>query len=146
MRSATGSFTERSFVSFEPQVKQIQYRDEWGKVVGWAIGGGESGPDARPYDIQWARDGIRWARRHGVPWFQKQLGRNVLIRNDELEEWPRGGDGLIYVADDTPSPYQGEVIRVRLHDHHGGNPDEWPVDLRVRETPESFAGTTEGKP
>ena len=31
--------------------------------------------------------------------------------------------------------YQGAPVLVLLDDRKGGNPDEWPEDLRVREMP-----------
>lgn len=87
------------------------------------IFGGESGPGARPCNVDWIRDGVRQCREAGVKAFVKQLGSR-----------PSRGDG------DEPF----ERIRYRkLHGagHHesvpyhpkGGDPSEWPEDLRVRE-------------
>lgn len=40
--------------------------------LGWVVVGGESGPGARPFDIQWARDIIAQCQAAGVPVFVKQ--------------------------------------------------------------------------
>lgn len=95
------------FLSIEPQVDAIEYRDEWAEGLGWMIGGGESGHGSHPYAVGWAREGIKFAARHGIPWFQKQLGAK-----------PVGGSGPIDLADPK-----------------GGDMSEWPEDLRVREFP-----------
>lgn len=39
----------------------------------WVIVGGESGPDARPFDPQWARSIRDNCRAAGVPFFMKQM-------------------------------------------------------------------------
>lgn len=78
--------------------------------IGWVIVGGESGPLSRPFDLAWARDIREQCRLAGVPVFVKQLGGNPVESGNAL----------------------------RLYDRHGGNWDEWPADLRVRETPQPF--------
>lgn len=42
--------------------------------IHWVIAGGESGPDARPMDLQWVRGLRNLCARGGVPFFLKQLG------------------------------------------------------------------------
>lgn len=84
--------------------------------IGWVIVGGESGPQARPCEVQWVRDIRDQCRAAGVPCFVKQLGANCR---------------------DTVNPGDGDVSsRVRLVDRKGGDWNEWPDDLRVREFPE----------
>jgi protein gp37 len=78
----------------------------------WIVVGGESGPGARPFDIAWARSTIEQCRSAGVPVFVKQLGA--------MPRWS-----------DTPPPQWSE----RIVDRKGGDPSEWPADLRVREVP-----------
>src|SRR5581483_2557154 len=81
--------------------------------IDWLIIGGESGPRARPMQLEWARE-LMHARSSRV-WrnppavFVKQLGSN-----------PVGGvmDGPLTLADAK-----------------GGDMDEWPSDLRTREWP-----------
>jgi protein gp37 len=79
--------------------------------LNWGIIGGESGPNARPFNLEWARSTIRQFAAAGVPLFVKQLGS-------------RPG-------------YQRKVgwYDIDLKDSKGGNMDEWPPDLRVREFP-----------
>lgn len=84
------------------------------------IFGGESGPDARPCDLAWIRDGVRQCKAAGVSAFVKQLGANPV--------------------DTTPPPPGSSSTndfdrRIRLRDSHGGDWSEWPADLRVREMP-----------
>ena len=78
----------------------------------WVVVGGESGPKARPFDIALARDIVRQCKAAGVPVFVKQLGSN-------------------------PAPLAVEAGAVRerlwLKDRKGGDPQEWPAELRVRE-------------
>lgn len=73
--------------------------------------GGESGPKARPMDITWARSLVAQCREAGVPVFVKQLGHH-----------PYNGT-------------RGQKGFLSLHDPKGGDPAEWPEDLRVRQFP-----------
>lgn len=103
--------------------------------IDWIIVGGESGPGARACNVEWVRSVVRQGREAGVPVFVKQLGARVVVHNDSFSEWPDDGDGLIYDDKGPGWSYQGELVEVRLHDSHGGDPAEWPEDLRVREMP-----------
>ena len=80
--------------------------------VDWLIVGGESGPRARPFDLAWARSIRDQGDAAGVPVFIKQLGRRPHHGVDHQE--PSG------------------VLPLVLRDSHGGDPEEWPEDLRVR--------------
>lgn len=81
--------------------------------LNWAIVGGESGPGARAFDVAWARSVVRQCREAGVPCFVKQLG-----------------------ARPVAAPLQDDEVRFRRRQHSkGGDPAEWPEDLRVREFP-----------
>jgi protein gp37 len=73
----------------------------------WSVIGGESGPKARPFDLDWARSLVVQCRAGGVAAFVKQAGSH---------------------------PVEGGR-RLALRDPHGGDPSEWPEDLRVREFP-----------
>lgn len=124
------------FVSHEPALGPVTFHPDWmgedrlencsgcvgdfdsgpdcpGHYVGgveWVIVGGESGPGARPFDVQWARDTIAQCREAGVPCFVKQMGSQ---------------------------PYAFDLEDVwTLRDRKGAKPNEWPADLRVREMPE----------
>ena len=59
------------FISFEPLLGPIDI-DLNG--VDWVIVGGESGPHARPLDLEWVREIRNQCTRVGVPLFLKQLG------------------------------------------------------------------------
>lgn len=76
--------------------------------VDWVIVGGESGPGARPCDLEWVEGLVDQCRLSGVPCFVKQLGSN--------------------------STWQGNPTCRRRHSK-GGDPAEWPVELQVREMP-----------
>ena len=81
--------------------------------VDWVIVGGESGPNARPCDITWIRSIARQCRDAGVPCFVKQWGSNPHYTNHQGDSHSCGP----------------------IRDPKGGDPDEWPEDLRVREVP-----------
>ena len=108
--------------------------------IHWVIVGGESGPKARPCDVAWIRSIVQQCKAAQVPCFVKQLGRYVIDRNDagfdgEMPtNWPMDTD-----VDDPENDwsYQAAKIRIRLKDTKGGDPTEWPEDLRVREWPRS---------
>lgn len=101
-------------------------------AIDWIIVGGESGPGARPFDVQWARDTVGQCRAANVPVFVKQLGRR-----------PRGWCAL---NGDTDNPVECQAWEASEHGHcgdecpyfrdrKGGDIDEWPADLRIREFP-----------
>ena len=98
------------FLSMEPQLDNV---DLQGHLHGlnWVIQGGESGTNARPFDIEWARLTRKHCQDANVAYFLKQLG--------------------------TKPSFKGEPLR--LKDGHGGDWSEWPEDLRVREVPTSVA-------
>lgn len=77
--------------------------------IHWVIGGGESGPGARPCDIAWLRSLRDQCAAAGVPYFNKQLGARPEMSPGPIS-WP-------------------------CTDPKGGDPDEWPEDLRVMEWP-----------
>lgn len=104
--------------------------------LNWVIAGGESGPGARPCDVAWIRSIKDQCKAAGVPVFIKQMGGYVVDLNDagfegdESTAWPMDTD----VSDrDNEWDYQGARIRIRLNDRKGGDWNEWPADLRVRE-------------
>ncbi len=84
--------------------------------IDWVIVGGESGPHARPCDVAWIRSIRDQCRAAGVPVFVKQLGADPCNLPMHL------GDGS---------------GRGGLRDRKGGDPAEWPEDLRVRDWPVS---------
>ena len=83
----------------------------------WVIVGGESGPKARPCDVGHVRGVVQQCRAAGVPVFVKQLGAFPFAEASRATQ-----------ADLA-------MFGHRLKDRKGGDPAEWPEDLRVREWP-----------
>jgi protein gp37 len=98
-------------------------------TLDWIIVGGESGPKARPFDIQWPRDIVAQCRAAGVPVFVKQLGaRPVIGPSIDLSDWPTAK--VLADAD------LRDMWEIRLKHRAGADPSEWPEDLRVQQFPE----------
>lgn len=121
----------RSF-SF-PEASSVDGSDGWYEkgLVDWVIVGGESGPGARPCNVEWIRSIVQQCKAAQVPCFTKQLGQNAwsAIKSDHL--------GRIEAGLPMGSrPVAQEPWRLLLRDKKGGEPAEWPEDLRVREFPE----------
>ncbi len=95
------------FLSVEPQSEWCDL-SSWLPRLDWVIQGGESGRQPLAFDLAWARRLRDECEAATVPYFLKQLGRRPLEDGGEF----------------------------RLHDAHGGDWVEWPVDLRVRQMPE----------
>ncbi len=81
--------------------------------ISWIIAGGESGPGARPCNIEWIRSIIAQCKAAGVACFVKQLGSRPVY-----DEWQTK----------TTDP-------IPLKDKKGGDMAEWSEDLRIREMP-----------
>lgn len=113
------------FLSVEPMLEAVdldrggfslieRVKSPEGKIypgVDWVICGGESGPGARTFNLAWAESLLKQCRAAGVPFFMKQIGSR-----------PVGPAHLI--------PHISK-------DRKGGDPAEWPEQLRVREWPKS---------
>lgn len=130
------------FLSIEPLLEDVGEIDLTG--IHWVIVGGESGPRARRCDVAWIRSIVRQCRAQGVAVFVKQLGAFVVDRNDagfdgiEDTDWPSmDPDDIEHDLDGHRDGYQGAPVRVRLRSAKGGDMEEWPVDLRMREMPEA---------
>ena len=103
-----------------------EYRGAFGDArINWVIAGGESGPGARPCDIDWIRSIVEQCRAARVPAFCKQLGSRPTSFHNERCSMAWGWDD------------SGEEIErwYRPADRKGGDPSEWPADLSVREFP-----------
>lgn len=99
------------FLSCEPLLESIDLTP-WLALGGihWVIVGGESnqgGAKARPFDLEWAEEIVTQCKAHKVPCFVKQMGSVPVA----------GGLGL------------------KLKDRHGGDAEEWPEWMRVRQLP-----------
>ena len=115
------------FVSYEPALGPLDlldggvrevatrswtdYGDEWDSHVvplfDWLIAGGESGPHARPFALEWARSVRDQCRDLGIAFHLKQLGAKPVGFTP--------GVGLCYLD---------------LTDKSGKDESEWPADLR----------------
>lgn len=105
----------RRWISAEPLLDRVRLRvylekdmrlgEDRMTSLDWVVVGGESGPRARPFLLEWAEDLIEQCTETGVPIFMKQVGRIALL------------DGSRYVTKHSK----------------GGDPTEWPEHLRVRE-------------
>ena len=91
------------FVSAEPLLERLDLT-QWLEdgTLHWVIAGGESGPKARPMDLDWARDLQEQSARAGVAFFLKQLGG---VRDK------RGGDAAC-IAGRMWREMPGEVVMV----------------------------------
>ena len=112
------------FISYEPALGPLDLRmggmsmPDYADLnplpkLDWLIVGGESGPGARPFDLAWARSIVQQCQTAGVPVFVKQLGAKPITTYDN----------------------GAQVYDVPLRDRKGGDIDEWPADLRVRQFP-----------
>jgi protein gp37 len=102
--------------------------------IDWVIVGGESGPGARPCNIEWIRDIVRQCKAASVPCFVKQLG-SVVISNGMTgpgQHWP---DSTVLCPRHEFNHGAEIVWRHNLIHKKGGDPSEWPEDLRVRQFP-----------
>lgn len=98
------------------RIDALQGFDDNGKHtrLDWVIVGGESGPGARGFDVQWARSVVEQCKDGNVACFVKQLGT-----------WP-------FDSRQT----SGEPAWWKLRGKgKGDDMDTWPDDLRVREFP-----------
>jgi protein gp37 len=91
--------------------------------VNWVIVGGESGPGARPFDLEWARLLVKQCKAANVACFVKQLGAKPIGRTPTIS----GPRELPVIHDPDNS--------LKIKDKKGGDPTEWPADLRIREFP-----------
>lgn len=99
----------------------------------WVIVGGESGRNARHFDVAWARSIVEQCQRARVPVFVKQMGDRPVTTLPPRETWPTHsptGEGAQFSGDGF-----GNYL-VRGLSHAGADPSEWPEDLRVQEMPE----------
>lgn len=113
------------WISAEPLLGPLEMPEVL-KECRWVVVGGESGPIARPCEEIWIRRLVNQCRDAAVPCFVKQFGSNVWTRT--WLGWPKG---TVIRIDGDEGPW-----RVHLRAFKGGNINEFPKDLRVREWPE----------
>lgn len=114
------------FISAEPLLERTDFafrnRVDDKRRIDWVIVGGESGPNARPCNVQWIREIVEDCGIAGVPVFVKQLGAAPVWEPEEFHEEVEGG-------------------LLNLKDKKGGDPDEWPRGLNVRQFPAPYPAT-----
>jgi protein gp37 len=103
--------------------------------IDWIIVGGESGPRARPFHLEHAREIIEAAHNR--------------CECEHVAHHRRGSDcgsctkPAVFVKQLGAKPISGgedgTTFAVDLRDRKGGDWDEWPADLRIREFPASAA-------
>lgn len=96
----------------------------------WLVIGGESGPRARPCNVEWVRSLAQQGQAAGVPVFVKQLGSHA------VETLCVGVHSVARLCGgrevELDNPVEVTARMVLLHPK-GGDPEEWPADLQVRE-------------
>jgi len=125
------------FLSLEPLLEPVDVRPFLRTVVmetqmaeyvapgiDWVIVGGESGRHARPCDLEWIREVVGHCRTAGAPVFVKQLGARPYDHSDMCRGCPGCGTREC-----------GAAYDLQLDHEKGGDPEEWPEWLRVREFP-----------
>lgn len=105
----------------------------------WIVVGGESGPGARPCDVAWVRQIVAACQGASVPVFVKQLGSRPGLRAKTRASGRTFND--LYTRDQGMWPEELADEACVTH-AKGGDPDEWPADLRVREMPTTPPETT----
>lgn len=96
----------RIWVSAEPMWARLDF-SPWLSQLCWIVPGGGSGPKEKPTDLSYLRAVTIQCAVHMRPCFVKQLGSRPF---------------------DSVGP-------LKLNHPKGGDPSEWPADLRVREMP-----------
>jgi hypothetical protein len=86
--------------------------------------GGESGPKARPFYLDWLEPLIhstqnRWGHGYGTPLFIKQIGDAPYLSRSDF------GEPVGRLAKPAASG--------------GSDPAEWPARYRIRQTPDCFS-------
>lgn len=84
---------------------------------------------ARPCNVEWIRSIVEQCKAAGVTCFVKQLGAKP-YNWDALQPTGR------FRTDPTTGKRQMEVVARKLKNKKGGDPNEWPEDLRIRQFPE----------
>ena len=100
-----------------------------GPHLDWIIVGGESGHEARPFDVDWAHGDVEQCAQYGVACFVKQMGAKPLAGVAAKGQPSLGYTGLFREP-------------LRLEDSKGANWDEWPKELRVRQWPKKSVMTS----
>lgn len=131
-------------ISYEPAMAPIDLDKIPGIAsVNWVLCGGESAAspkEATPFDITWARTVQRQCESSGKRYFFKQMGSAPMQRlyhsSDDNAwapdfEWPLG----THFGNRTGKPEFNGRQALLKDVKFGGSPEEWPIDMRVRQMP-----------
>jgi len=132
------------FLSLEPLLEDLGELDLAG--IDQCIVGGESGPGARGCDLAWIRSIQTQCSSAGIACFIKQLGakpfdtdfnghisrKTVVASHAKQSPWLEGFTKV------TSKSGVKLIKHLRLNDRKGGDWDEWPADLKVREFPNAI--------
>jgi protein gp37 len=132
--------TGRLDVNGNDNGSQCDHCNGAGCAVDLVIFGGESGPDARPCDVDGILSGIEECRKAGVSPFVKQLGARPLGLRKEICDACASGLNVPKKKHGLDCP-GGRVLKHRK----GGNIEEWPRELRVQEMPDGWIPLWIGK-
>ncbi len=125
------------FLSCEPLLGPISFEGMWVphkdvrihenmlEALDWVIVGGESGASARQLHVEWVESMIAQCAALEVPCLVKQLGHRPLWTGTHAV----GHGGTVHKL---PKPWTAPY---GLKDPKGGDINEWPERLRVREFP-----------
>lgn len=94
------------WISYEPAIGNLPIH-KLPKEIKWVVIGGESGSNARPFELEWAFDTLQACREFGISLFVKQLGARPTWKGSKFD----------------------------TSDSHGKILTEWPDELRVQEFP-----------
>ena len=117
------------FLSVEPLLEKVDltvylkgHGDLQRSPIQWVIVGGESGQQARPCNIEWIEHVVVQCEYYNVPCFVKQLGAKPVETGDKDDPWldMESTDGTRMLG---------------LRSAKGGDIEEWPEHLRVRQFP-----------
>jgi protein gp37 len=117
------------FLSCEPLLGPLDL-ESYLPGLDWVIVGGESGRLARPCYLDWIRSLVQQCRKENVPCFVKQAGARVIATEQSDKETDRGVRLNVACVPDDELP-----MLVAYQDPKGGDLNEWPADLQVREFP-----------
>lgn len=130
--------------------------DDDGPPLHWVIVGGESGHQARSFDADWARSVVQQCKAADVSCFVKQMGSNAI---DSRHADVVGPDGKVHYSRPVDSEFikdaRERIASGRERDYtvtahsltrllrskKGGDMQEWPPELRVRQFPEAAAAS-----
>lgn len=109
--------------------------------IHWVVTGGESGPGARPCDLAWIRALRDECQQAQVPVFVKQLGARPTWGSGDAPG-QRGPARIACINEPSKLCWSPKWCVEAGHCRDGaslkgkgGDPSEWPADLKVREFP-----------